>query len=104
MFLRVKLWRFIVTIHQDYLDQIEMDNQNGIYHHIELIGMGRHAPINLVVFQVFDEDEILYFGVEIESWAFDSDGGDDFDFEDIKDNIQQIELVEIKEMKWRFVK
>lgn len=91
-----------MSIHEDYLNQIETDCQHWNFYHIELIDIGRHAPINLVVFKVFNEDEILYFGVEIESWAFDSDGGDDFSFEDIVDDLKPVEFVEVKEMKWRF--
>lgn len=90
-----------MDIHEDYLNQIESDCQNGNFHHIELIEIGRYAPINLVVFQVFTEDEIIYFGAEVESWCFDN-GEDDFSFEDIVDDLKPIELVEVKEMKWRF--
>lgn len=91
-----------VDIREDYLIQIEDDCNSFNFHHIELIGIGRQAPINLVVFQVYDGDDTAYFGVEVESWVFDSDRGDDFSFDDIVDDLKPIELVEVKEIKWRF--
>lgn len=101
----MKVMRFvggIVDIREEYLNQIEDDCNSFNFHHIELVEIGRHAPINLIVFQVYDGDDTMYFGAEVESWAFDSDCGDDFSFEDIVDDLKPIELVEVKEMKWRF--
>ena len=97
----LKFVGFIMDIHEDYLNQIEYDCQHGNFHHIELLRIGRHAPINLVVFQVFTEDEIIYFAAEVESWYFDSDAND-FLFFYIVDDLKPVEFVEVKEMKWRF--
>ncbi|HCH9337406.1 TPA: hypothetical protein NNW70_004194 [Salmonella enterica] len=84
---------------------------NGEQYDVVLLGHGRIAPINLVVFQCVDvvecfgawDDVFTYYAAEIESWNWDGDGGDEIQIEDIKDDLYKVEKVQVTNYEWRKV-
>lgn len=98
-------------IPEDHLDQIETMLMNGDQHDVVLLGHGRMAPINLVVFQCADivecfgafDEEYTYYAAEIESWNWDGDCWDEIQIEDIKDDLYKVEKVPVTIYEWRKV-
>ena len=98
-------------IPEDHLDQIETMLMNWEQYDVVLLGHGRMAPINLVVFQCVDiferfgvfGKEYTYYAAEIESWNWDGDGGDEIQIEDIKDDLYKVEKVQVTTYEWRKV-
>lgn len=98
-------------IPEEHLDQIEDMLKQGEQYDVVLIGHGRHAPINLVVFQCVDivecfgawDEEYTYYAAEIESWNWDSDCSDEIFIEDIKDDLYRVAVVPIEKYEWRKV-
>lgn len=52
-------------------------------------GFGRNAPINKFIIY-FEGD---YYSVDVESWFYDGDSGDEVAFEDIKDDFVKVKRV-----------
>lgn len=100
-------------IPEDHLDQIETMLMNNDVHDVVLLGHGRIAPINLVVFQCVDivnidydfnyDEEYTYYAAEIESWNWDGDCPEEIYIEDIKDVLYKVEKVPVTTYEWRKV-
>lgn len=100
-------------IPEDHLDQVETMLMNGEQYGVVLLGHGRMAPINLVVFQCVDavnidydfnyDEEYTYYAAEIESWNWDGDCSDEIFIEDIKDDLYKVEKVPVTTYEWRKV-
>jgi len=98
-------------IPEEHLDQIETMLIHGEEHDVVLLDHGRHAPINLVVFQCVDmvecfgtwDEEFTYYAAEIESWNWDGDVGDDIYIEDVVDKLYKVEKTPVATYEWKRV-
>ena len=101
----------IVNISKEHLESIESDFESGTYYEKCLIGMGSHAPIYKIVFEVVESyggqfsyhEERTYYAVDIETWSFDTDA-DDLYFDDIKDDLYKVDKVKKISFEWVKVK
>lgn len=93
-----------MTIPDEHVKQIKKQLEDYSYFEFRLIGLGRFAPIWEVIFKCVDEaynpclDKVKYYRSEVQC-----DEDDTLYFEDIENDLAEVEPFESTTVEWRFV-